>query len=402
MVLTSSWQEYDVVVVGGGPTGCVAAKTAAKLGVSVLLVDKKFEPGTPVECAEAIGREVFEKLGMPVLERWIAARIKGIRLVAPNGVGIRLEERSTLKSKVGYVLERKIFEKDLLAFAIRDGAETLLATYVYDLVMEGGWVKGVKVRFRGETREIGAKVVIAADGISSGVGKFAGLDTTLSPDQIESGAQYEMVGVKLEDVETLEFYFGSKIAPGGYAWIFPKGEDTANVGLGVVPALAEEKAWHYLDKFVSSQPKLRKAQILEINFGGIPGAEPVRKSVAPGLLLAGDAARHADPLTGGGMANGMLAGNIAGRIAAKAVKEGDTSEENLMEYEKLWRKEFGEKLEKTYRIREVLQELSDEDLNKLAEALKARGEVEEVSTLGIVRTLFKLKPQILFKLRDLI
>ncbi|RLG72916.1 MAG: NAD(P)/FAD-dependent oxidoreductase [Methanobacteriota archaeon] len=400
--MAGCWREYDVVVVGGGPTGCVAAKTAARLGVSVLLVDKKLEPGTPVECAEAVGREVFEKLGIPVQERWIAARIKGIRLVAPNGVGIRLEERSTLKSKVGYVLERKIFEKDLLAFAIREGAETLLGAYVYDVVMDGKSVKGVRVRFRGETREIGAKVVIGADGISSGVGRLAGLDTTLRPDQVEAGAQYEMVGVDLEDSETLEFYFGSKIAPGGYAWIFPKGEDTANVGLGVVPTLASGNAWHYLDKFVSTQAKLKKAQVLEINFGGIPGSEPVKKSVAPGLLLAGDAARHADPLTGGGIANGMLAGSMAAETAVKAVQAGDTSEESLMEYERSWRREFGKKLEKTFRIRKVLQELSDEDLNRLAEALKARGDVEELSSMGIVRTLFKLKPQILFKLKDLI
>jgi digeranylgeranylglycerophospholipid reductase len=244
-----------------------------------------------------------------------------------------------------------------------------------------------------------AEVIIAADGVGSRVARWAGLNTALKLSDVESGIQFKMVGVDFESPSVMEFYFGKKVAPGGYAWIFPKGEDMANVGLGVLGSRAGMPAIEYLKNFVERMPGLRKGKIIEINGGGVPVSGPLERTVKDNVLLVGDAARQVNALTGGGIDSSMRAGAIAGEVAAKAIKEGEVSEERLLEYERRWRERMGKSLERYYRAKEVFITLSDDDLDDLAKAL-SKVKLDQISLTEMLKVLLKSKPKLLWKLKD--
>lgn len=389
---------YDVVIVGGGPSGLVSGMFSAETGANTLIVDRKVEIGTPVRCAEGVGRDPLERIGIKPKERWIASKIEGIRLVSPGGIEITAKGSKVLKGKAGYVLERKEFEKYLAEMAIRNGAEIRLRTTVLGAKRENGFVN-LKMKCGGRVYYEKARIVIAADGIESRIARELGLPTTLKLKDTESGAQYEMY-FEAEDPSLLYFYFGSEIAPGGYAWIFPKGESTANVGIGILQVLSKGRVLDYLDKFLELIGA-DKRKVIEINVGGIPVSGPIERSYSDNLLVVGDAARHTDPLTGGGMGNGMISGMIAGKIAGVKSQERKTSSRDLKEYEDKWKSEIGKTLERNLKIKEFLLELKDEELDAIAKVIKKKG-IEELSVMGILAPVIREHPRLLFRIKDLL
>lgn len=393
-------EKYDVLVVGAGPAGSMAARAAARSGAKVLLVDKRRELGVPVQCAEAISEDPLKDLGIKPDPRWMAGRTNAIKIVSPSGIVVRIAEKKIV-GKVGYILDRKVFDKHLAVLAAREGADVRVGTLVDGIIMKSGRIGGVKARGMDGRLEFLADVVIAADGIGSRIARWAGMNTALKLVDIESGVQFQMVGIDLESSSTMEFYLGSRIAPGGYAWVFPKGEDMANVGLGVLGSRAERPAIEYLRDFVDKMPGLRKGKIIEINAGGVPVGGPIKKTVKDNLLVVGDAARQVNALTGGGIDAAMRAGDIAGDVAAKAVAEGNVSEKRLNEYEKRWREQMSRKLERYLKAKNVLIGLSDEDLDRLAKAL-SEVKFERISLTDMLRTLLRAHPRLLWKLRGLI
>ena len=393
-------EKYDIVVVGAGPAGSMAARAAARSGAKILLLDKRRELGVPVQCGEALSEDPLKDLGIKSDPRWIAGKTNVVKLVSPSGTVVRIAEKKIV-GKVGYTLDRKIFDKHLAMLAAKEGADVKVGTLVDGLLMENGEIKGIRARGIDGRMEVRTKVVIAADGVGSRIARWAGMNTALKLVDIESGAQFQMVGIDFESSSTMEFYFGSKIAPGGYAWVFPKGEEMANVGLGVLGSRAERPAIEYLQDFVDKMPSLRKGRIIEINAGGVPVGGPIKKTVKDNLLVVGDAARQVNALTGGGTDSAMRAGDIAGEVAAKAVAEGDVSEKRLNEYERRWREQMGKRLERYLKAKNVLIGLSDEDLDELAKAL-SEVKFDRISLTDMLKTLLRAHPKLLWKLRGLI
>jgi digeranylgeranylglycerophospholipid reductase len=392
--------KYDVVVVGAGPAGSMAARAAARCGANVLLLDRRRELGVPVQCGEALSEDPLKDLGIKPDPRWIAGRTNAVKIVSPSGIAVRISEKKIV-GKMGYILDRKVFDKHLAMLAAKEGADVRVGTVVDGLMMENGKIKGIKAHGIEGMLEFPADVVIAADGVGSRIARWAGFNTALKLVDIESGVQFQMVGIDFESSSTMEFYLGSKIAPGGYAWIFPKGEDMANVGLGVLGSRAERPAIEYLQDFVKRTPGLQKGKIIEINAGGVPVGGPIKRTVKDNLLIIGDAARQVNALTGGGIDFAMRAGDIAGDVAAKAVAEGNVSEKRLNEYEKRWREKMGRSLERYLKAKNVLISLSDEDLDELAKAL-SKIKFENISLTAMLKSLLKAHPKLLWKLRGLI
>ncbi len=355
---------YDIIVVGGGPGGLMAGKTAAELGLKTLILEKDQEIGVPVRCGEGIGFEVLEDLGVKLKPGQYTQKIKGSTIISPSGKRVVIN----FGRAAGCILERKMFEKGLAEEAVNAGAKLLVKATVEDLIKENGFVRGVKVNNMGNKQEFRSKVVIGADGVESKVGRMAGMDTVNKPANVDSGIQYEMVGVKLEDPQALEFYFGNDIAPRGYIWIFPKGRNRANVGIGI-GGYMEKTAKHYLDKFVQSREDLKNASIIEVNGGSIPVGGFLKNMVSNGLMLVGDAAHQVHPLHGGGMEEAMTSGAMAAKVASNAIKNGDVSEKSLDEYNKLWWKKRGNKLQKLERTREIMEKMTDNDFNTIAESI---------------------------------
>jgi digeranylgeranylglycerophospholipid reductase len=356
-------KEYDIIVVGAGPAGSVAAQFAARQGVSVLVLEKDRDVGYPVRCAEAINRRTLLEFIEPD-DRWINATITKFAFIAPNGV----EAVVDFKSIQGYVLERRIFDYELAKQASADGAEVITRAYVNDLLFdENGTVSGVKVEYRGEQIEIKSKIVIGADGVESRVGRWAGLDTTVDFRDMEACFQVTAANVPVAQ-DTLYFYFGKKVSPGGYFWVFPKGENIANVGLGVSGMECKKRSsLSYLNENINRL--YPNASILTQIAGGVPCAVTLEKFIKDGIMLVGDAARQVNPLSGGGIASGMVGGSIAGRIAGEAVKNNNM--QHIYKYKEEWYEARGKMHERFDKFKDVIYEFSDEDFNKIMEKLRA-------------------------------
>ncbi len=355
---------YDIIVVGAGPAGSLAAYAAVKEKVSVLLLEKDREVGTPVRCAEAVGKDSLDNLlDQGIDQKWLAATIKKFRFVAPDGSIIYPQVQMT-----GYVLNRKIFDYDLAMRAAGAGAVVITKAYVNGLIRENGTVSGVKLCLGREERRIKAKIVIGADGVESRGARWAGIDTTTAMRDMETCCQMTLANLPIEN-DTCSFYFSQEKFPGGYAWVFPKGKGTANVGLGIAGNQArQQSACSRLESFVDDT--FPGASILNKTVGGVPCADRPAKISAPGLLLAGDAAMQTNPVSGGGIATGMTAGKLAGRIAAEAVRANDVSAQFLDTYEKEWDKACGNIQKRYYRLKKGISKLSDEQLNRTAFALR--------------------------------
>ncbi len=353
--------EYDVIIVGAGPAGSMAARVAAENGASVLLLEKRTEIGVPKRCGEGLSMEGIKSSGLEISPEWCRQEIEGAVVYAPNGKFVE----ARYDTLMGYVIERKAFDKRLAIVAAEKGAEVQSGSRVTGVIKEGDFVKGVKVNTRSGNFEIRCKVLIAADGVESLIARWAGINSTTSLVDICSGVQFEMANIEIKDPKMLDIYMGNEIAPGGYIWIFPKSRTTANVGIGV-RANKGVRAIDYLRKFVESKPELKNGSIVEINCGGIPVGKPLENLVGNGIMIIGDAAHQVNAIHGGGVHEAFKAAKIAGTVAAKCAKNGDCSKKALLEYQKTWSEKHGKKLSKLVSLRKVLESMSDDDLNFLA------------------------------------
>lgn len=351
--------EYDIIVVGAGPAGSMAARFAAEQGVSVLMLEKDRDVGYPVRCGEAISKAGVEEF-VKVDPKWIATEINKFSLNAPDGSEVIIEF-----GDAGYVLERRNFDYELARTAAQAGVEILTRVYVNDLLFDDGKVNGVKYEYKGEQKEVKSKIVIAADGVESRVGRWAGLKTVTDFRDMESAVQVTAANIPV-DQNTLYFYFGQEVAPHGYFWIFPKGKNKANIGLGISGSANKKKyAQYYLDDFMNKH--YPNAPVLTSIAGGVPCSITLDKISAPGIMLVGDAARQVNPLSGGGIASGMIGGKIAGTIAGEAVKQNRL--EYILTYDKAWNDRLGKRHETFNRIKEGIYNFSDDKFNSIAHSI---------------------------------
>jgi len=328
----------------------VAAQTAASAGLQVLLLEKRQEIGSPVRCAEGVGHDPLR----PFLDddepdpTWVSTVVNKAEITVVEG---GYKETLRVEGGRGYILERRVFDRALAELAARAGAEVRVKTAAVELIKDGSQVRGVEIESLGQRQRIEAQIVIAADGIESRLADWAGLDVTLAPKDAMSCAQYLLVGLD-GDPSCCRYWIGEEIAPGGYAWLFPKGDGRANVGLGVQSDLAREPALLYLNRFIAGQPDLARGQPVTLILGGVPVARSLQPLVTDGFMVVGDAARQVDPLTGGGITNGMMAGRLAAQVAVEAIAAGDVSAARLAEYPRRWEESLGRRMARHYEYKE--------------------------------------------------
>ncbi len=338
---------FDVIVVGAGPAGSSAAAAAAAEGVSVLLLEEHEIAGVPLQCAEGLSRSTIDGY-LDIKPEWIAAELKGSVARGPDGDEFTIEYPG-----VGWVLNRKVFDPALAAMARDRGAVLKMGARVVGLEAGNVIVKGrenIKDR-----KKYGYRFLIAADGISSKTSRWLGIDTRLSLNEIEVCAQYKMEDIKVKAGYTY-LIFGRSYAPGGYAWIFPTSESSANVGLGISPLQTKVSARDLLDTWVRRE--FPRGIIKEKIFGGVP-AKVLKRFSGRDFFMIGDAARFTDPLSGAGIANGIKSGVIAGVNAASRLRgKKDTFEEDI-------KREILKEVSFHKKVREAYFKLSDEDYVKI-------------------------------------
>jgi len=348
---------YDVIVIGAGPAGSVAARFAAENGASVLMLERDREPGIPVRCAEGVSHNGIAPF-IDIDERWIASQIDIAKLTSPNGESALMHNNGT-----GYVLERRIFDTALCEVAASHGAQLITKADALDLIKQDDKITGVKFTYMGEVKEVECDIVIGADGTESRVGRWAGIDTAVALRDIDTCVQYTLAGIDVKK-DTCEFYFGTEVSPGGYIWIFPKSDNTANVGIGIAGHISHEKGpKEYLDEFVDQ--KFPEATITYTVYGGVPTSATLKEIVKDNIMLVGDAARQVNPITGGGIVQGMIAGSIAGKTAAEAVKKKRFDAKFLKQYRKEWDKKLGNTQKVMHSMKEKFLFMTDDRFNNL-------------------------------------
>ena len=278
---------YDIIVVGAGPAGSIAAKNAASQGASVLMLEKDRDVGYPVRCGEAVSMAGLEEFVKPD-PRWIAVEIDKFSFIAPDKTRIDVGFEGK-----GCILERKLFDYELANQASQAGTDILTRAYVNGLLFEENKPAGVKFEYQGIQKEVKSKLVIGADGVESRVGRWAGLTTHSDFRDMESGIQVTVANIDVEE-DTCYLYWGNIYAPQGYLWVFPKGNGMANIGLAVTGDIGKKKsALSFLNDFMESH--YPNASILTQVAGGIPFTPTLKKIVSPNTLLVGDAARQINP-----------------------------------------------------------------------------------------------------------
>ncbi len=326
-------ESYDIVVVWAGPAGSSAAKAAAERGAKVLLIDRKQRVGVPVQCAEFVPQLIFRHAHFS--SNCILQTIDSMVTHLPDGTVYEMKSP-------GYMLDRSLFDKDLVASAVIAGADISIETKAVNLSSQG-----LGVEQGSQSKIIQSKVISGADGVHSAIARFAGQHTL----KTIVALQYEMVMPHSRNQVDVFFH---KEYEGGYAWFFPKGK-TANVGVGVIPSQTTSLLNimdRFLDHLVESK-MLSGIETVSKTGGSIPCEAP-RKTVFENILLVGDAADHAHPITGAGILNAVVAGEIAGRIAAESIAKDNLN--YLTQYEAEWKETFGKSLFYGSLKREFLEE----------------------------------------------
>src|SRR5262249_47448309 len=264
-------------------------------------------------------------------EEFIVTTVAGFLTYANDGTPFRVDYRELAgRETIGFVLDRKRLDTAVTGLAAQDGAEVALRTEVENVTRNAaadpnaGWT--VEGRHQGQPFSIRARVLVAADGVSSRIAKWLRVNSTLPLHEAASCIQYEMTNVPTERL--LEIVVGQDHAPGGYVWVFPTGKGRAKVGLGVVRTMTRQAAGWHLDRFIADSfigGRFPGARVLEVSIGTGPLTRPMPTPYAAGVVFIGDAARQINSLTGGGIHTALMAGRIAGESLGQLWPDGDYS-----------------------------------------------------------------------------
>ncbi|MGZ3623125.1 MAG: NAD(P)/FAD-dependent oxidoreductase [Ktedonobacteraceae bacterium] len=347
-------EECDVLIVGGGPAGLAAAEAASKLNVRTIVLERQNEIGYPVHTSGGSWISDMKALNIP---ENLYHPIKKVVFVSPN-----CEVPLYYQSAVACVLDVRGVYQHLASRAIAAGATLRVRHTVETTIFENDSIVGVTAKNHVSERiSIHARVTIDASGFSRHIGVRTGMGKAFH--RYGYGAEYDLYAPNYPQDE-LFLIMGSKYAPRGYAWAFPRGNGRVRLGVGVLHPDCDDDARAYLDSVVHDLPQLsdkfKDASPIEYHTGLFPSEGPVERFSHNGLLVAGDAGGQGSTLVGEGIRFAIYSGQMAGTIAAEAVHTGDTSAVYLGRFDKQWRARFGRDMDIAYLINKHIANYTDE------------------------------------------
>lgn len=351
----------DVIVVGGGPVGSFTALKLAKLGAAVTVFEEHKTIGCPSHCAGHLSIRSLRNLGLyPLPGEIVENTYSQANFYAPSGFKFPV----TLAKPVTCSVNREAFDKYLADKAEQAGAHYKLNSRVQSLLIEIGSVKGVTINQEGKTESVAAKIVVDAEGISSRLLRQTGL-TGLNGERLVYAVEAEVENVKNVELDAVEVFMGKAYAPGFYAWIMPRLDGTAKVGLATKAGNPREFLQRLMRKHPVASKQLGKAKITRTAFHPITLGGPIAKAYTNGFIAVGDVASQVKPTTGGGVVFGLTCAGIAAEVVEEAIGRNDVSADFLQVYQKRCSDRLKFDFSVMLRLRRFLDSLSDEKLDEV-------------------------------------
>jgi len=347
---------YDTIVVGGGPIGSYVAYKLAEKGHRVMVLERKRRVGEPVCCTGIIGQECVNSFAIE--DNVILRQVNSASLFSPSGNMLWLWRKETQAC----ILDRAAFDMAMAGRAQSAGADYILNSLVTNISIEKDKVL-VEASHQGGGLNFESRAVVIASGFGSRLCKRLGLGR-FGDFAIGAQAEVEMVGM-----DEVEVYFGREIAPGFFAWLVPTTPPMARVGL-----MSRKSPGLYLRKWLAhlaAQGKIASAEA-ELSYGGVP-LKPLPRTCGERLMVVGDAAGQVKPTSGGGIYYGLLGADIAAKTLHQALEDDDLSAKRLARYEQRWKKKLGRELKIGYWARKLFERLSDRQIDRIFEIVKANG-----------------------------
>ncbi|MFW9808638.1 MAG: geranylgeranyl reductase family protein [Candidatus Thorarchaeota archaeon] len=361
-------KRVDVIIVGAGSAGCVTARRCAELGLKTVLLDRKPKNliGKKV-CGDEVSKSHFEATGIDYPEGdEISTVIHGADVYPPSMVN-ELKVRGWTEFD-GWTVNRLNFGQRLLKEAIDAGVIFQPETHVGGPTIRGSQITGIEYKDdSGEEKIIRCKVVVDASGFA------ATIRNKIDSELVEKDIAKEDIALCYREILTLKMplaepevarvLLGGDVAPQGYAWIFPKGLQEVNAGVGITGGKGKGSPKVHFEKFKESYPLLFDSKLIDGKGGAVPVRRPIKSLVANGVAFVGDAACQVNPIHGGGIGAGMRAGIILGEVIKGAIARRNLEAQGLWQYNISYLSNFGRRLASLEIFRRLLQSVSDEDMD---------------------------------------
>lgn len=350
-------QTCDVLVIGAGPAGLVAARDLARAGRDVLVLEEHDEVGYPVHCTGLIGLDAFDELRLPRASVRSVVDAAAFRLNDEPPVVIRNERLRAA------VIDRGVFDGELAAAARAAGAVVRTGTRVLRIHVSPA---AVTCDTRGD-HTIAARALVLACGANYRFNRALGLGV---PRAYLLTAQLE-IPIRLSD--HIAVYFGSRVAPRGFGWVVPfTRDDVAQSRLGLMCRdRAPQRFRMFRDKVAAStgvstdgwpDPRLKLLPLA-----------PVARTYNTRVLAVGDAAGLVKPTTGGGIYYSLLTGAMAAEVLDEGLENDRLSSADLERYERAWRDRLGAEIRIGLAFRTIAARLGDRALHALLELARVDG-----------------------------
>lgn|GEM_PF-3382300 len=313
---------YDVIVVGGGPSGCAASKRSAELGLDTLMVDNKIEIGSPLRDYEILSRNSLERMGVETEKHWMDRTLREVRIfVDEASASIILDDMEF------YSVEMDKFEKHLAALSSQAGAEIQIKTEAISPLLDSGSITGVKLRTGQTVRDEKCRAVIFAGGLDSSFMRNTPQLGITKGERVARSFQHRVVG-NFENRSSIDIYLGRDVRS-LYA-VIPKADSIANIiAIGLDDGFDPVQS---ISAFIENTMNIGNWGSLQIASAEINRTGDPEKLGMPGMLVTGDSAG----VNSGCWATGIENAYVSGMIAAETLNQMLVSEAfNLItEYER--------------------------------------------------------------------
>lgn len=340
----------DVIIAGGGPAGLYSAYCLARRGLDVTVIERDKSIGYPIICAEGVSNRTLHNY-LPGFDTR-AVRNHFSRLI------VKYSGMSSVSDipDMGVILNRADFDRYIAGIAEDAGAEIVLSENI-----TGGHYSSEGIVVETGKQKYEARGLIAADGVESRIASFFNINTTARLGDVYSCYQYTLKDSSIDNNDII-FDFSPRYVRSGYLWVFPRGDNTANFGLGILRNINKTNPRDILESY--REEHYPGSQILEEKTGGVP-VRPLVKPYSKNVLVCGDAMRYADPITGGGIDNALRSAYFAAETMYRAITSNDMSERTMRQYKEQLERDNGYSISMQLKLRRLMDEMDDSELNEL-------------------------------------